>query len=132
MNSGVQYPVIGCLNKNTIGRDEMGTNFCKNLDNDLDNGFYCFVSRRFQILTIFDPDEKSKIFNHSWKEHLKINKIAKFGREMLGSTEIIALRSLPVLYIFVFRKFEPLCRQRWLFFHAYIQGPRGCSFLRRF
>jgi hypothetical protein len=31
----------------------------------------------------FDPGKKNKIHHHSQKEHIKISKIAKFGREML-------------------------------------------------
>jgi hypothetical protein len=31
----------------------------------------------------FDLDKKNEIHYHSWKEHLKMSKIAKFGREML-------------------------------------------------
>jgi hypothetical protein len=31
----------------------------------------------------FDLDKKNEIQHHSWKEHLKMNKIATFGCEML-------------------------------------------------
>jgi hypothetical protein len=31
----------------------------------------------------FDLGKKNKIHHHNWKEHVKISKIAKFGREML-------------------------------------------------
>ncbi len=31
----------------------------------------------------FDLGKKNEIHHHSWKEHPKIGKIAKFGREML-------------------------------------------------
>jgi hypothetical protein len=31
----------------------------------------------------FDLGQKNKIHHHSLKEHVKISKIAKFGREML-------------------------------------------------
>jgi hypothetical protein len=31
----------------------------------------------------FDLGKKKIIHHHSWKEHVKISKIAKFGREML-------------------------------------------------
>jgi hypothetical protein len=31
----------------------------------------------------FDLGKKNKIHHHSWKEHVKISKIAKFGREIL-------------------------------------------------
>jgi hypothetical protein len=31
----------------------------------------------------FDLGKKNKIHHHSQKEHVKISKIAKFGREML-------------------------------------------------
>jgi hypothetical protein len=31
----------------------------------------------------FDLDKKNEIHYHSWKEHLKMSKIAKFGCEML-------------------------------------------------
>ena len=31
----------------------------------------------------FDPGKTDKIFHHSWKERLKISRIAKFGGEML-------------------------------------------------
>jgi hypothetical protein len=31
----------------------------------------------------FDQDKKNKIHYHSWKEHLKMSKIAKFGCELL-------------------------------------------------
>jgi hypothetical protein len=31
----------------------------------------------------FDLGKKYKIHHHSWKEHVKISKIAKFGWEML-------------------------------------------------
>jgi hypothetical protein len=45
---------------------------------------------RQQILTddssyrrSFDPDNKNEIHYHSWKEHLKMSEIAKFGCELL-------------------------------------------------
>ena len=31
----------------------------------------------------FDLDKKNEIHYHSWKEHLKMSKIAKFGCELL-------------------------------------------------
>jgi hypothetical protein len=31
----------------------------------------------------FDLDRKNEIHYHSWKEHLKMSKIAKFGCELL-------------------------------------------------
>ena len=39
----------------------------------------------------FDLDKKNELHYHSWKEHLKISKIAKFGCELLYNEENIAL-----------------------------------------
>ena len=39
----------------------------------------------------FDLSKMNKIIYYSWKEHLKIKNIAKFGREMLKNSENIAL-----------------------------------------
>jgi hypothetical protein len=47
-----------------------------------------------------DLDKKNEIHYHSWKEHLKMSKIAKFGCELLWNEENIALWSLKILYIF--------------------------------
>ena len=31
----------------------------------------------------FDRDKKSGIRHHSWREHVKLGEVAKFGREVL-------------------------------------------------
>ena len=59
-----------------------------------------------------DLGKKNEIHHYSWKEHLKISKIAKFGREMLQNAENIALQISQILYTFVLRAevcttFEP-------------------------
>ena len=61
---------------------------------------------------IFDPVNMNRIYYHSWKEHLKISKIVKFGGKILQMTENLTLRNLRILYIFVLRAeksttFEP-------------------------
>ena len=43
---------------------------------------------------------KNKIHHHSWKDHIKNSKSAKFDREMLKNAENIALQNLPILYTF--------------------------------
>ena len=51
----------------------------------------------------FDLGKKNKIYHHSWKEHLGISKIAKFGFEMFSNAENIALQSLQILYIYLYK-----------------------------
>ena len=48
----------------------------------------------------------NKLFYYSWKQHLKNNKIAKFGGKMLWITKNIVRRSLRILYT-VFRAEKP-------------------------
>ena len=58
----------------------------------------------------FDLD-KNKIHHYSQKEHLKISKIANFGREMLQNAGNIALQISQILYTFVIR--APLSAQKF-------------------
>ena len=39
--------------------------------------------QNLHVKLMFDPGKESKSYDHSLKEHLKLSKIAKFGRQML-------------------------------------------------
>ena len=41
MKYRVQHSAIGFSCKNRIGTDEKGSDFCRNLGNNIDNEFYC-------------------------------------------------------------------------------------------
>jgi hypothetical protein len=42
--------------------------------------------------------------HHSWKEHMRISKIAKFGGKILQNKDNMASQSLHILYGIILRK----------------------------
>jgi hypothetical protein len=50
-----------------------------------------FANGYFSYRRNFDLDKNNESHYHSWKEHLKMNKIAKYGCELLYNEENIAL-----------------------------------------
>ena len=64
----------------------------------------------------FDLNKKNEIHYHSWKEHLKMSKIAKFGcckmRKIYNPVKFANF-----VYIFILRSVKiPLSVEKWLFF----------------
>jgi hypothetical protein len=53
--------------------------------NGIENGHQMWVlsNGRFLLWTKFGSRQKERNHYHSWKEHLKMSKIAKFGSELL-------------------------------------------------
>ena len=62
------------------------------------NNLYAMENCRYRVN--FDVRKNNKVYQRSWKENLKISKIAKFGFEMWQNTKNIALSYIG-LYIFV-------------------------------
>jgi hypothetical protein len=71
----------------------------------------------------FDPcrqEERSPLYQyyHSWKEHLKMSKIAQFGREICCKMRNIALWSSQILYIFALRAGTTIFQPKVVIFTA--------------
>jgi hypothetical protein len=71
----------------------------------------------------FDLGKKNKIHHHSEKEHVKISKIAKFGREMLQNAEKYSPTKFAnfVLIFITHGKMHQHLGRKWCIFPCVIQ-----------